>query len=253
MTERRVVITGIGVVCPLGNTRDDFWQGPLVTADVTVKETRSESFAILSSKLSDRMSLESALFAEYSVLRQIAPGSTTSRNFFFLRPSLDFRFNITSADQFQLSARRTIGQLDFSDFVTSVERDDDKVFEGNVDLVQEKSWQFESSYEHRFKADAGFIKVRLFYEAFQDKVEFVEISPLVSGVGNIGNATKYGVQVQANIRLVALGMRDAVIEGDFTLSDSSVTDPFEEGRLSAVFLRRRRDWTFGALPGIQNQ
>lgn len=199
---------------------------PLDTADVTVKETRSESFAILSSKLSARTSLESALFAEYSVLRQITPDGTNSRNFFFLRPSLDFRFNITSADQFQLSARRVIGQLNFSDFVTSVEQDDEKVFEGNADLVQQKIWQFETSFEHRFREDAGFVKIALVYEAFQDRIELIEISPLVSGVGNVGNATKYGVNLKTNIRLTALGLRDAVFEGDFSLSESSVTDPF---------------------------
>lgn len=215
---------------------------PLPDGDVTVRETRNESFVILTSKLSQRMSLESALFTEYSILKQRAPAFAQRRTFFYLRPSLDFRFDITKSDQWQVSARRTVSQLDFSNFAASVDQDNNNLFAGNRDLVPEKVWQFETSYEHRFGGDAGFVKLRLFHEDYSDKIELIEILPGVSGVGNAGDGKRNGLQLQTNLRLIPLGLRDAVIEGDVTLSDSSVTDPFT-GRKRNFNGGGDREWT----------
>lgn len=137
-------------------------------ADVLIKETRSETFATHTWTLNPKMSLETSIFIEYSKLEQVGADIDLSRNFFFLRPTTDFRYNITSSDQLQLSVRRTVSQLNFSDFASSVSGDD-QVQEGNRDLSPEKAWQFEGSFEHRFANDGGNIKLTLVHFQFEDK------------------------------------------------------------------------------------
>ena len=207
-------------------------------SDVKIKETRNESFLIHSWTVSPKLSLESALFIEWSRLSQKGADVSASRDFFFLRPSVDLRYDITPRDQFQLSFRRDIAQLDFRDFATSVSQDDD-IIAGNVDLVQEKRWIAEISFEHRPKGGGRF-KISALNWLVQDYKTKIEISPGVSGVGNAGAARFSQLMLEGSWPAAALGLPNLKLEGELRFRSTSVTDPFTGLKHRMDFVSRVR-------------
>ena len=193
-------------------------------ADTKIKETRNESFVIHTWKINDKASLESSLFTEYSKIVQ-SGDFVNSRTFFFVKPSADFRYNFTARDQLQLSVRRRVQQLDFGDFASSTSGDDE-VVAGNADLRPEKRWQFEASFEHRFANDGGRIKIEIEHEIRQGLIDRLEVAPGVSGNGNIGTGTRDMIALEGSFRMIALGLRDLVIEPRIGLTRTKVRDAF---------------------------
>jgi hypothetical protein len=197
----------------------------LDAAQLVISEFRNESFAIYSMKLNDKMSFDASTFFEYSKIKQLGEGIDESKSFTFFKPSIDYRYNITKSDQAQLSVRRTVSQLNFSDFAASVSRDDE-VVSGNTNLVPEKTWTFEASYEHRFADDQGRVKARILHEQYEDKITRIEVSPGAGGNGNAGNARYTRYILEGNFRLGFIGVPDFVINGSVELRDSNIESPF---------------------------
>jgi Outer membrane protein beta-barrel family/TonB-dependent Receptor Plug Domain len=193
-------------------------------SDVTIKETRDETFAIHSWQISDALSLDSSLFFEYSKISQTG-AILNERTFTFLKPSWDLRYNISSNDQLQLSARRIISQLNFGDFASSVSEDND-VIGGNKDLAPERSWLIEASYEHRLSDDRGSIKPQLFYERYANKLDQIETSPGISGAGNAGVGTRYGLGVEGALRFWFIGLPNLQLSGNLSWQKTQINDSF---------------------------
>jgi outer membrane receptor protein involved in Fe transport len=210
-------------------------------ADTKIKETRNESFIVHTWKINHKASLESSLFTEYSKIQQTGD-FMRSRTFFFLKPSTDFRYNFTPRDQLQLSARRKVQQLDFGDFASSTSGDDE-VVAGNANLKPEKRWQFEASFEHRFANDGGRIKFEMVHEIRQDLIDRLEIAPGVSGNGNIGTGTRDMIAFEGSFRMIALGLRDLVIEPRVGLTRTRVRDSFTDEKR----LFNRWNWNYARV------
>ncbi len=192
---------------------------------VTVKETRSESFVNYSWKVSDKVHLDSAIKYEYSRISQESIGLDRSETFKFLKPSVDLRYDIDNQNQLQFSVRREVSQLNFDDFATSI-NNDNIVIAGNENLVPEKSWGLELSYERRFADDMGQIKLKLAHERLSDHIEMLEISPGVAGSGNIGDATINSAIVTTSLKFGFIGLENVVLDGTFEFYDTSTTDAF---------------------------
>ncbi|MEE8259005.1 MAG: outer membrane beta-barrel protein, partial [Sphingomonadales bacterium] len=149
--------------------------GNLVPVDipgsqVLIKEVRNEPFFIHSWKMNGKINIDTALVIESFRISQNGVDVNVENSFFFLRPSIDFRYNITDRDQFQISIRRRINQLDFRDFAASAS-DDDDVIGANADLTPEKLWTLETSYEHRLANDGGRVKLSFEFERRGDRIE----------------------------------------------------------------------------------
>lgn len=192
---------------------------------VTVKETRSESFVNYSWKVSDKVHLDSALKYEYSKISQESIGLNRSETFKFLKPSVDLRYDIDNQNQLQFSVRREVSQLNFDDFATSI-NDDNIIIAGNENLVPEKTWGLEVSYERRFADDMGQIKLKLAHERISDHIEMIEVSPGVAGAGNIGAATKNSAIVSTSLKFGFIGLENVVLDGVFEFYDTNTTDAF---------------------------
>ena len=198
---------------------------PVDAANVTVKEFRDESFVIHTWKINGKMSLDSQIYSEFSRITQNGVGVDVSRDFFFLRPSFDYRYNISPSDQLQISLRRDIGQLNFGDFASSASGDD-QVVGGNADLVPWKRWDIEASFEHRLANDGGRIKLSLEQRFYQDRIELIEVSPGVSGVGNVGSGRLTEIALDGSFRLAMLGLPNVLVEPRVAYIPTRVTDPF---------------------------
>lgn len=221
----------------------------------TVEEMRYEGFAVHNWTLNDRMTLESSLEYETSEITQTGQ-TAMAREFSFWKPSIDYRFNITSDLQLRATVQRQVQQLSFDNFSASAntsdaDRDTDA---GNPELVPTKETRYELTLEYRLPEDAGVVSSRFFFRDLTDQIGLIDAtvdpqSPL-SASGNIGDAERWGVYLDGSTRLGAFGVPDALISSSLYLFDSAVTNPLlgsterinGRGRFSLGFRHDITDW-----------
>ncbi len=188
-----------------------------------VEELRGEIAATYATTLSDQWSAQSSLGAEYS---EISQSGATGQTRAFVRPkgfaALTWRpdedTNVT------LRAERAVGQLNFFDFVASVNVDLANQNVSNPDLVPQQSWLGELVVTQNFAA-YGSASMRLFGELISDITDQIPIGQDGEAPGNIDSATRYGLTLNATLLLDPLGWQGARLDIDLQLEDSSVDDP----------------------------
>ena len=198
--------------------------------DALVEELRYESFIVHNWQINDRMSLESTLLYETSTIEQSGDVSN-SRDFAFVRPKVDYRFDITPSIQLRASIEKDVSQLSFSDFTSSVAGgdDDQNALAGNPQLAQEQSIRYEANLEYRMPNDAGVLSSKVYYHDLIDVIDKVNVSTatsIQSANGNIGDGERYGINLDASIRLGFIGLPEMLVTSGVQVEDSSVTDPF---------------------------
>ncbi|MBL4603081.1 MAG: TonB-dependent receptor plug domain-containing protein, partial [Emcibacteraceae bacterium] len=230
-------------------TNEDYVAGTYllnVNDDVTVKENRYEVFANHTYNISPKMVLQSSVIGEFSKISSVTvplAGSniTRSKNFSFLKPRLDFKYDLTGSDQLRATVERKVSQLNFQNFVATYDAGNDILRLGNTGIVPEKSWNYTLAYEHRLPNDAGALQVELFYRDITDYIELVDFTEFfdaggaaipranitpVSVSGNIPTARSYNVRTTGSLRLGFLGLPEAVFSVDYTWDDTDVIDQF---------------------------
>jgi outer membrane receptor protein involved in Fe transport len=202
-----------------------------------IEEVRYEYFGIHNWQLNERMALESQLIFEDSTITQ-AGDVNNARSFSFLRPRVDYRFDITPTIQLRATIEKEVSQLSFSDFSLSQDNSDDdqNVQGGNPDVVQEQTWRYDVNFEYRLPEGLGVINTQLYYRDIDDVIGRIDVSAseenLLSARGNIGAGKRYGISVEASSKLTPLGLPNALATLRIGAGDSSVVDPF--------LLRKRR-------------
>ena len=217
-----------------GDPAPDF--GNLVPVSVdnsesTVEEVRYESFAVHNWQLNPRMSLESSLILEASTIEQTGD-VFNSRDFDFVRPKVDYRFDITPSLQLRARVEKDVRQLSFSDFSASADfsDDDQNTQAGNPEIRQEQSLRYELNLEMRLPNNLGVVNSQFWYRDLRDVIERVDVSPspddLRSARGNIGDGKRYGLNFDVSTRLPMLGLPNALLTTGIRLRDSEIIDPF---------------------------
>jgi hypothetical protein len=200
-------------------------------ANSKVEEIRIEPFLVHNWTLNSRMSLESTVKYESSEIEQTGD-VYNKRSFDFLKPKVDYRFNITPVLQLRGTIEKTVSQLSFRDFVAASDFNDNdsEVQAGNVQLRQEEAWQYDLNIEYRLPNDVGVVDASIFYYDLENVIERIDVSPsptqLDSANGNIGDGQRYGLLANASIRLGIINLPNVLATSRFTLEKSKVTDPF---------------------------
>ncbi len=200
-------------------------------ASSTVEEIRFENFAIHNWQINDRMALESSLIYETSTITQ-SGDVANERDFSFVRPKFDYRFDITQSLQLRATIEKTVSQLSFSDFSATTDNSDDdqNTQAGNPGIAQEQAWNYEMNLEYRLPNSVGVLNSEFYYRDLTDVIDRIDVSPsatdLQSARGNIGDGKRYGANFDASTRLGYLGVPDALLSLGFSVQDSAVTDPF---------------------------
>ena len=226
-------------------------------SDNDVQEVRYEAFASHNYAFSSNVSLQSSLNAEWSKITQInnliTANNEFSRKFFYLKPRVNLRYDINEQNQIRVTAERKISQLNFGDFGNSFDAEDNEVDAGNAELKPEDRWEFSVAYENRFADDQGSISIKGFYNKIRDHIAKVPKPDLVinptgnpqfateSLPGNIGNAKDYGVEVNGNIRLKAMGLPNAILSGKYIYRETEAFDPFLQVNRPIIY-KQKHEW-----------
>ena len=207
----------------------------------SVEEIRSEYFAIHNWQLTDSMSLETALVYESSEITQSGDVGN-SRSFGFFKPRVDYRYNLTESLQFRATAEKTVSQLSFSDFSATTDNSDDDqdTIAGNPNIRQEQTWRYDLNLEYRLPNNIGVLNSKFYYRDVSDVIDRIDVSPspdnLQSARGNIGDGTRYGLNLDASTQLSYLGLPNALFTVRLGINESELLDPF-------LGIERRFGWS----------
>jgi hypothetical protein len=195
---------------------------PLPASDVTVSEWRGETFGNLTVVLAPRWTLEAGLAAEFSQIT--VTGDASGRNeFIFLKPSLALTFQASSAVQLRAALRRSVGQLDFSDFAASANAEDDRFLAGNPDLGPDQTWRASLTADLRLRGGIA-LNAQAFHEWRADVLEQVILPSGVAGLANAGSARVWGIETEAAMPLARF-IKGGLIEVSADFRDAAFRDP----------------------------
>ena len=242
----------LGLASSTGTPSADF--GGLVpisvaNANSSVEEIRVESFIIHNWIFNPRMSLETSVLYENSEITQSGDVSK-KRDFDFIKPKVDFRYDLTPTIQLRGSIEKVVEQLSFNDFVAATDRNDEdsNIQAGNENLRQEWYWKYDINAEYRLPNEIGVVSGNIFFEDWQDRIERIDVSPsednLQAANGNIGDGQAWGVNLSASIRMRMIDMPNLLISSRLSLADSRITDPFL-GIERRMRYKDRGRWTMG--------
>lgn len=226
-------------------------------ANSTVEEIRYEPFIIHNWIINSKMSLESTLLYETSEISQSGDVSN-KRDFNFLKPKVDFRYNLTPALQLRGGVEKIVNQLSFADFVAVNDEEDNDVatLAGNASLRQQSQWRYTFNSEYRLPNDAGVLSAEAFYAEHEDVIDRLDVTTIETSLrsanGNIGDGVEYGLNLNASIRMGMINMPNLLVTTGINLQDSEVTDPFlgidrrfqnyQRGRFTLTFRHDIPEW-----------
>ena len=220
----------------LGERQTDgsYLMTPLPEGTARVEERRAETNLSHSRQLDSAWSLQSSLGAEYSELTQTGANGQTRE---FVRPKgfVSVAWKPDSDFDFNLKVAREVGQLEFGDFLSSVDIQNDNQSSGNAQLVPEQEWQV-STETNRKLGPWGAIKFTTLVSFIEDVVDRVPIGangqPVSAiadirgqGVGNIDKAWAVSPAVSGTINFDPLGAKGLQAEFNLRYRISEVEDP----------------------------
>ncbi len=197
---------------------------PIPGASSRVEEKRAQGILSHGRPLSDSISLQTSLGAEYSKLSQTGPNGLTRS---FVRPKGSVALNWKATPTFTVSSKlqRKVGQLRFFDFLASVDVQNGNNNSDNPELVPPQSWLWENEANLSL-GKAGSIKLKLDGELISDLVDQIPVSPTEEAVGNLsGTAKRLRGEFNGSFILDSIGFKGAKLDLVLALQTSSVRDP----------------------------
>ncbi len=233
-----------------------FRELPFPSGTGGVAEDRYELMASYGRPLASNLTMQLSAGGEYSQLRQEGPNGLT-RTFWRPKGQLALNWRPDPKTTLNLRLQRRVGQLNFLDFLATVNLSDDRENAGNPDLVPPQSWELDLE-GIRNLGPYGTTRLRLYGRWFQDIVDTIPIGETGESPGNIDSATVYGFEWNTTFNFDPMGWRGARIDARLQLQRSRVEDPLTGEqrpisnslqRLVEVGLRHDipgSDWAWGA-------
>lgn len=197
---------------------------PIAEERVRVEEDRFEGRVSDSWQISKQMSLQTSLGAEFSRLQVVTPLSE-AREFF--RPKGFAALSYQLSKRYSLRARleRGVGQLDFSDFVSTRSLADDRVSSGNSEIKPDQFWEMSVELERTSDRDLSG-SLRPYLRIVEDPIDRVLFADGTEGPGNLDdNALLYGLEANATLLMNQFGAPGLRFEFDGAVGGSEIDDP----------------------------
>ena len=219
------------------DTAGEFEEIPLPGGTARVEEDRYEVMGSYSRTLSPSLSVQLTAGGEYSRLSQVGGGGLTRT---FWRPKGTFSAAWKPAPRTDVNFRlqRRVGQLNFFDFLASVNLQDDRENAGNPDLVPPQSWEAEIELVQNLGA-WGTTTLRPYFHLIDDIVDTVPIGDTGESPGNIDRAIRYGAEWKSTVKFDPIGWRGAKLDARLQIQETRVDDPLtgEPRRISNSLMR----------------
>lgn len=196
---------------------------PLTNANSKVTEYRGELITSYGRPLSDDLTLQATLGGEYSKISQ-SGAKGQSRSFVRPKGSVSLAWKPQPGIDLSLKVERSVGQLDFFDFVESVDVSQNNGNAGNPGLVPPQSWRAELEATRKL-GPWGSLTVNIYGEKFSDIVDSIPITATTEARGNLDSATSFGVGVVSSILFDPIGWRGAKLDLEGEVRKSSLRDP----------------------------
>ena len=192
-------------------------------ATARVDEDRGELQATYSRALASNLQLQLSVAGEYSRISQSGELGQTRT---FYRPKGFVALDWKAAKGVNIAARieRIVGQLNFFDFIATVDLNQDRENVTNADLVPQQSWRAEVEANISL-GTIGTINIRPFYEDIVDIVDQIPIAGGGQAPGNLPSATRYGVETDLTLLSEGFGWRGTRVDVTVGGRGSSVRDP----------------------------
>jgi outer membrane receptor protein involved in Fe transport len=198
---------------------------PLPAANVRIEEKRAEAFFTAAWHISSALTVEAGSRYETSTLTQ-SGDSALRKSLSFIKPRLLVRWAPSPHDEIRALVERSVGQLDFADFVSSASLTGGTVTAGNKDLEPDSLWRTELAWERRI--GKGSVVVTARHESISDVVDRIPVftdEGVYDAVGNIGSGRRQEVQFDFNLPFDPLGLAGVTLQGSGLWRHSRVTDP----------------------------
>jgi outer membrane receptor for ferrienterochelin and colicins len=188
-----------------------------------VEEDRYEVMGSYGRSLSPNVTVKLAAGGEYSQLAQVGAGGTT-RDFYRPKGELSSAWKVSPRTDVNFKLARRVGQLNFFDFLASVDVNTDTETSANPDLVPEQSWDLDIEGVRNL-GTLGSTTLRLYGRLIDDIIDYVPIGTDGQAPGNLDHAMLYGIQSRSTLNLDRFGWRGARLDGEVQWQDSEVEDP----------------------------
>ena len=191
-----------------------------------VGEDRAEATLTYSRQFSPALNMQMSLGGEYSILIQERDGSIATRPGQFFRPKGFITATFKSSPTLDIRTRleRKVGQLNFFDFVSSTNLQDDLDVTANSELVPEQSWLGNVEFDKNLGQGNRF-KMNFYGEAISDIVDRIPIGANGEGVGNLDQAYRYGIDISSTLKGEQWGWAGTQLDLRLDLRKSSLKDP----------------------------
>ncbi|MEQ9566416.1 MAG: TonB-dependent receptor, partial [Pseudomonadales bacterium] len=193
-----------------------------------------------------------SLDLEYSEIEQQGGDVSRVRDFIYPKPRMVLSYDLNEQVQIRGRIERTVGQLDFGDFVASFVNDDnrsDVISAGNPELEPEKAWEYELTYERQLPNDLGIFSVTALYADISDHLATVPLlvetdqgSEIRTAPGNLEDAYDAEIEFNGSLRLDWLNLPGAVLDLSLEIERNRVTDPFT-GEQRPLDESEKYNWT----------
>jgi len=227
----------------------------LPAANVQVEEKRSEVFVKATWRPTAKWTVDGAVRYESSGISS-SGDVVLAKSLQFAKPRLAISWTPIAATQVRLRFERSVGQLDFNDFVASSNLTNRVgVTAGNPDLDPQQAWISEAAVEQRLWKGASVVLTA----RHQKLTDVVDRGPVFASDGtvfdrptNIGNGTEDDLVLDATLPLDELGWKGALIKGSVLRRWTAVTDP-TTGQQRPISGLQPVDWTLSFSQDLPRQ
>jgi outer membrane receptor for ferrienterochelin and colicins len=168
-----------------------------------------------------------------------AGGGSEARKFYRPKGELSAAWKLSKVADVNIKLARTVGQLNFYDFLASVNLQDENATAANPDLVPQQSWEVDVEGVRSLGA-RGTTKLRVYGRLIDDIIDYIPIGLTGQAPGNLDQAKVYGIESRSTFNLDAFGWKGARLDAKLSLEDSKVKDPLT-GETRAISDNLMRD------------